>query len=43
VLTAEQIYVEYVVKNAAYNIGDPIEIETFQERLDAFVKALPFY
>jgi hypothetical protein len=43
IILVVQIFVEYVIKNAAYNIGEPIEIEMFQEKLDAFVKALPFF
>lgn len=38
-----QIYVELVVKNPLCPLGEPVQSELFRSRLDAFVRALPFF
>ncbi|KAA8497924.1 Trafficking protein particle complex subunit 1 [Porphyridium purpureum] len=38
-----RLYVEYVVSNALYTPGEPIQSALFLEKLDAYVKALPIY
>ncbi|XP_035674032.1 trafficking protein particle complex subunit 1-like [Branchiostoma floridae] len=37
------IYVEYVVKNPLYELGQPIESELFKAKLDNFVRGLPMF
>ena len=36
-------YYEVMVKNPLYTLGDPIESTLFTEKLDAFLRTLPFY
>ena len=38
-----KIYVEYVVKNPLYQLGEWIDSELFSSELDAFVQKLPCY
>eukprot|EP01137_Pigoraptor_chileana_P001124 Opistho-2@38288 len=38
-----QIYVETLVKNPVYKLGDPIDSELFKSKLNAFVTALPYF
>jgi hypothetical protein len=38
-----KVFVEYVIKNPMYAIGQPITCELFDSRLDEFVKASSFY
>ena len=38
-----QVYVEYVIKNPAHVLGEPITSELFYEKLDAHVRALPAF
>jgi len=37
------IYVEYVVKNPLYKMGDRIDCEVFVSRLDAYLRGLPCF
>ncbi|KAM6452292.1 trafficking protein particle complex subunit 1 [Liasis olivaceus] len=37
------IYVEYVVKNPLCNLNETIQSELFRNKLDSFVRALPFF
>ncbi len=38
-----QVFVEYVVKNPMHNLGEPIKSELFNEKLDQYVKSLPYF
>ena len=38
-----QVFVEFVVKNPAYVLGEPIASELFIEKLDGFVRGLPTF
>ncbi|KAF6040395.1 TRAPPC1 [Bugula neritina] len=38
-----QIYVEYVVKNPLCPLDKPITSDFFKDKLETFIKALPFY
>jgi len=38
-----KFYVKYVSKNPTYNLGDPITSEIFREKLDQYVRSLPFF
>nr|SVE93975.1 EOG090X0HJH [Scapholeberis mucronata] len=38
-----QIYIEYCVKNPAYNYGEPIQSELFKTKLDELVKQSPIF
>ncbi|KAK5889717.1 hypothetical protein CesoFtcFv8_015694 [Champsocephalus esox] len=37
------LYVEYVVKNPVCVLGQSLDSELFGSRLDAFIRALPYY
>ncbi|XP_032093058.1 trafficking protein particle complex subunit 1 [Thamnophis elegans] len=37
------IYVEYVVKNPLCSLNESIQSELFRNKLDSFVRALPFF
>ncbi|KAM6949073.1 trafficking protein particle complex subunit 1 [Aplochiton taeniatus] len=37
------LYVEYIVKNPLCILGEPLQSELFNTRLDSFIRALPFY
>ncbi|XP_071767237.1 trafficking protein particle complex subunit 1 [Centroberyx gerrardi] len=37
------LYVEYIVKNPVCVLGQSLESELFSSRLDAFIRALPYY
>ncbi|KAL7983019.1 hypothetical protein Chor_013625 [Crotalus horridus] len=37
------IYVEYVVKNPLCSLNETIQSELFRNKLDSFVRALPFF
>ncbi|XP_007426751.1 trafficking protein particle complex subunit 1 [Python bivittatus] len=37
------IYVEYVVKNPLCDLNETIQSELFRNKLDSFVRALPFF
>ncbi|KAL2079413.1 hypothetical protein ACEWY4_025157 [Coilia grayii] len=37
------LYVEYIVKNPLCVLGDTLQSELFNSRLDSFVRALPFF
>ncbi|XP_039193916.1 trafficking protein particle complex subunit 1 isoform X1 [Crotalus tigris] len=38
-----RIYVEYVVKNPLCSLNETIQSELFRNKLDSFVRALPFF
>ena len=38
-----KIYVEYVIKNPCYKIGEPIDIELFTKGLDNYIQSKAFY
>ncbi|KAI3376086.1 hypothetical protein L3Q82_016386 [Scortum barcoo] len=42
-LSVSQLYVEYIVKNPACVLGQSLDSDLFSSRLDAFIRALPFY
>ncbi|AWO97453.1 putative trafficking protein particle complex subunit 1 isoform 3 [Scophthalmus maximus] len=37
------LYVEYIVKNPVCVLGHNLDSELFSSRLDAFIRALPYY
>jgi len=38
-----KLYVEYVVKNPLYTLGQPIQAPVFQARLEGWMESLPFF
>lgn len=38
-----KIYVEYVIKNPCYKLGDPIDIQLFAKELDNYIQSRPFF
>lgn len=38
-----KVFVEYVIKNPMYSLGEPINCDLFDVRVDEFVKAASFY
>ena len=37
------LYVKYVSKNPCYKLNDPITSDVFREKLDQYVRSLPFF
>ena len=42
-LPPAQLYIEYAVKNPCYTCGEPIQLEMFKDKLDDYIRKLPYF
>eukprot|EP00038_Savillea_parva_P026146 m.51756 g.51756 ORF g.51756 m.51756 type:complete len:141 (-) comp7331_c0_seq1:2048-2470(-) len=38
-----KLYIEYAVKNPCYELGEPINLDKFKDKLDEYVRGLSYY